>query len=626
MEYITSIKEIGKFQKELGISSILSVDTETTGLDVWMDSLLLLQVKTYDETFVFDCEKLGENNISYIVSLIESSGKLVLFHNAKFDLKFLKQKTGVMIHNVYDTMLAEILIYQGVNGENKFPSLYQVVEKYCGVKLNKEVRESFYKDFKGVTQEQIIYAVEDVAYLEKVREKQLAEINRTKQEKVLELEMKLVPVVSDMELNGILLDKAVWLQLSDISKDNREKSSVDLYEKIWQDIISVSTQKTALELFDLLKVQVKTKKDKALFESITDLDTIKEYFLERFNLNSPSQIFALLTNIYGIKDLPSTNEKDLVKLVPKYPIIADIVSYRGLSKSVTSFGENYFEYINPATGRIHTTLNQLRADTGRFSSSSPNLQNIKRESEYRNAFVAEKGYKLISCDYSQQEYRLCGSITKEPAIIQAYKSGMDMHTMTASKVFHVEPYQVTKEQRNKAKGYNFGILYGANKFGLSYALGCTVDEADEIITAFFAGYPVLSKVKNMIVNLVWKNKYSSTLLGRKRFFENQTMFSDDKELQKYRRKLEKEGFNHVVQGSGADVTKLALCKIYYENPFGSDLKLVLTVHDEIICEAKEEIALQAKDFMIKCMEEVEQEFLGEIPALAEGRISSCWEH
>lgn len=221
---------------------------------------------------------------------------------------------------------------------------------------------------------------------------------------------------------------------------------------------------------------------------------------------------------------------------------------------------------------------------------------------------------------------MIGAITGEPAIIKAYQAGKDLHAATAAIVFHVLLEEVTKEQRNKAKTYNFAILYGANKYGLAYALGCTIDEAEVILTDFYNGYPVLKRVKNQIVQKVFEKKYSTTLNGRRRYFENKTQFSDPKELQKYRRKLEKEGFNHIPQGSGADITKLSLCKLYYDNPFGENFKILLTVHDEILCEVKEEIAEQALEFVIKSMEEVEQPFLGAIPAKAEGKISDVWEH
>lgn len=372
MQYVTSINKLANFQKELQSSTILSVDTETTGLDCFTDFITLLQVKTISDTFIFDWDKIGYKHTKYITELIQGSGLTCIFANAKFDLKFLKQHTGVMLTNVYDTMIAEVLPQQGIT-KDKFPSLEFLVEKYKGIKLNKEIRKQFYEGDSGITQEMLIYACEDVEYLEEIRSKQLEEIARTKQEKTLDLEMRLLPVVADMELNGVYLDREEWLELHNIAEENRGLSYDDLLEMIWKLVVEYGQGKNVLDVFDLLKIPVKTKRDRTMLASITELQTVKDFFYKKFNLNSPPQIYSLLTNLIGASTLPSTNAHDLKKLRGQYPIIENILTYRELQKSVTSFGENYLECIHPLTGRIHSSLNQHVADTGRFSSSKPKV-------------------------------------------------------------------------------------------------------------------------------------------------------------------------------------------------------------------------------------------------------------
>jgi len=596
---------------------VLYIDTETSGLNPFEDKLRLITIYDGEEYLVFNTDILDKNIIRYIVMLLSGGNCTLVGHNLKFDIKFLYANSGVLLDKLHDTMNTEVIINTNPS-DSRFPSLGSLVIKYCGVQLNKAIRESFYTDNSEINQEQLLYAIEDVKYLPAIHQKQLEEAFRQKQTKVVNLEDRLLPVVISMEINGIKLDKDEWVKLSQTAAVQSE----EIAKKLKSILIDKIKGKSILEVFELFGIIVKSKKRKNELEG-KEVSGNESLLFEEINFNSSLQVKKILSFL-GIQ-VESTEEKELEEYKGN-EFIDLLLEYRGLKKLVTTYGEKFLENINKKTGRVHSEFNQLAARSGRFSSSNPNLQNIPRRAEYRRPFVAEDGYVIIDIDYSQQEYRLAGAISKEPAIINAYKIGKDMHTATASLVFKIPMENVTKEQRNKAKGYNFGILYGANKYGLSYALGCSVDDADEVITAFYSGYPVLSKFKSAFEAQILDRGYSTTVLGRKRFFERKFAFSSENEKYKYTRSLTKQGFNHLIQGTGADILKQALCNIYYNNPFGDKLKIIGTVHDEILIEAKEEYADEIKKFVEEQMLLAEQPYLGEIPAVVESSVEKYWAH
>jgi len=258
------------------------------------------------------------------------------------------------------------------------------------------------------------------------------------------------------------------------------------------------------------------------------------------------------------------------------------------------------------------------------NSTNPNLQNIPSDKEYRKPFKATPGKKLLSFDYSQQEYRLVGAISKDPVIIDSYVSGKDMHTATASIIYNKDMDKVTKEERSLGKTINFAVLYGSTAYGLAFNLKIEPKRADEFLRKFYEGYPTLTMFKRVVGDAIWAKKYSSTVMGRKRYWETKDFFADYKEADRYESRVRREGFNHIVQGTGADVTKLAMIKMFRENPFGDSFKLIMQIHDEIVVEVDEKIANEANEFGKKCMIDVFQPFLGAIPASVESHIDDHW--
>lgn len=252
---------------------------------------------------------------------------------------------------------------------------------------------------------------------------------------------------------------------------------------------------------------------------------------------------------------------------------------------------------------------------------------MKTVPTYRGCITPDIGWDFIDLDYSGQELRLAANIFDEPKLKDAFKNNMDVHKLSASMMYKIPYEQVTKDQRFRGKTLNFGCLYGISDWGLHRNFGFDKDEAKVILKNFWEGYSSMDKGIKEAKKFIEKNWYSTTLNGRKRYFEKPDMFVLG--VEKYDKRVAailREGVNHIVQGSAADVTKTALQYIYYKNPFGDKLKIVLSVHDELLCTSLKEISNEALEFVTTCMLDAEQRFLGEVPAKVEGGIFPYWGH
>jgi DNA polymerase I len=604
---------------EIDQADFVSLDIETDGLDPFINKIILLQIKFDTETFIFDVRNLHSGVISIVLRYIKD--KLILGHNIKLDLKFLKRYFNFEPTNVYDTMITEVLINNGL--ASQYFSLKELVQKYCNISLDKDIRDNFINNYSvEITQELLNYSALDVEYLSKIKDIQVEKIRDQKQLKVLELESKLIPVIVDMEINGIGLNSEEWINISNKVRLEVERIKLEIKNDIISEI-SKRAIKNCLEIANLICIPVKSKKLTDQLESSSDLEEIKSWLLENINLNSTKQLPAILREIYkvqilgpkGYYPLPNTNEKVLNKISNEYPIINKILNYREQSKSLSTYGEKFLEHINPITEKIHCEYNQVGAASGRFSSSRPNMQNIKRESAYRSCFIAPEGYKLGTFDYSQQELRIMASVAKEKEMIEAFKRGEDIHQLTADKVNVV---------RTIAKNINFAMGYGSTEYGLYKNFGIPIKDGEKYIKDWFNAYTKVKDFMNGVGDFVIKNLYSSTLLGRKRFFEDRHLFESYWDEQRWVGSIKREGANHIIQGTAADCTKRALCYIYYRNPFGEKLKILLQVHDEIVVKLSDDIINNAKAFIEDCMKEAEAEFLIDIPAEVKGDIDVVW--
>jgi len=603
-----------QFKALLSSSEVVYYDIETWGLDWIQDKIRTAQFRVGGTTYILNVEVSGLGLFQEIIGLIRDSKILVVAHNAKFELKFTFQNTKILLHNVYCSQIAETLLTAGVG--KRFPSLSSLIFKYCGVDIEKETRLDFTTS-EEITEEMLVYAAKDVLYLEQIREAQLEECKGYKLGKVFDLEMKLLPIVAQMEIDGIAIDWDSWMKIHGanlVKVEELEESLLNTLSERVEDVFPVN----ALEAFNLLSIPVKTKKKTKFLEELTESFFIKKQVKEEFKFSSHKQKLAAL-HLMGYPELESTS-KDVLNLIPNpNEFILNLLDFSTYAKRVSSFGENWSEYIHPVTGRIHTNYNQVGTATGRWSSDRPNLQNVPRTSEYRNSFVSRPGYYLITADYSQAELRFMGAVSGEKNIVDAYLNDADIHTVTATIVFEKEFDDVTKDERNRSKTLNFSILYVSSAYGISQKNPeFTQNEAEDLLEKFFAGYPQLSTFIKVAGDMIYEQKFSRTPLGRIRFFEDKQFFYTPKEKDKYVRQVKREGINHIIQGGSADSLKLAMVDAYYNNPFGHDkFRFLLQCHDELVVEVAEDIYAEAKDYLIKCMEDAEQQFLGEIPAVVE---------
>jgi DNA polymerase-1 len=618
------------FYADLNDVYVVGLDTESTGLDYFNDTLLLVQFEVNNISYVFDAVGMGHDALNHVIQEIESKDIECVAHNAKYDIQVIRQNTGIRLENVYCTMICEGIIGAGL--EDFYQPLDLLMDTYLDIFLDKLLRDQFI-GATVVVQEQLEYAAEDVAYLRQLRDIQISSLRDKKLLKIADLENELVPVVAWMEYEGVLLDDTLWEQLTYEAMKMAEELKVEvldhLFEAIKPDIV---TNSNALEACAMLNVtHKKTKKMIAHMEGITEPEYIVSTVRENFNLNSWKQKLALL-NLYGVPTT-STDKKILKQFKIEFPIVGTMIEYSENAKLVSSFGKDYLQRINPATGRLHASANQLGAVSGRWSYSKPNLQQIPKLKEgnedkrgvlYRKCFIARPGHKLLTVDYDQAELRLLGAVAQEPEFIEAYLNGLDIHKLTATKIYGIDMEDVTDIQRWTAKQINFAIVYGSSAYGLEYHFSIPADEAQQHLNMYYKSYPYIKSFVDMAGDRVWDLKYTITPYGRKRFFEDKSYFSDMVEAKRYQNRIKRQGINTIIQGGSADILKLALVDIYYNNPFGDMLKILLTVHDEGVYEVHESVIDEATEYVVECMERTEQGFLGEIPAKVDYAVADTW--
>jgi len=622
---IETLSDIANFQKDLSTTEYIILDIETNGLDCFSNDLLLIQLKLNDNYYYVEYQFADKKLVYYLLDLIDASGKKVIGFNIKFDMKFILSKLNILLRNVICIMYTEVILENGIG--KRFYSLPEIVSKYLDIEMSKDVRNDFI-DFpkeSHISQQMIEYGLTDVSYLDEIFKKQSEFIHKDRLEEVLDLEMKLLPVVCSMENEGISLNKDLWSELA----NNAKKEYASLEKKIKENILlsyidTLDKDLSITEICDNLKIRITTKREKTALDLVKDYDNKKEIVLEKFNLNSNAQLKNLL-NLVGVP-VKDVSEKTLKKLINQFSFLEDIISYKDKAKAISSFGEGFFDYIHPKTGKIHATANQLMAQTGRFSYSNPNLQQIKHDSKYREAFYVEDGYKIIAADYSQQELRLFASLTREPKLIEAFVKGIDPHSMTASIVFEKDIAEITPDERSIGKAVNFAIIYGTTSMGMAYNFSIPLKDAEKFLNKFWLGYNIAGYFVTEVKNKIIQNYYTRTPIGRIRRFEQQVIFKDRGDYYRHTEAVKRKGFNTIVQGCGADIVKYALVNMFNNNPFGDKFKIILTVHDEILVKVSDDIVEPAKDFVIKIMEDVEQIFLGEIPAKVDGKVSTYWKH
>ncbi|MHC5760571.1 bifunctional 3'-5' exonuclease/DNA polymerase [Nostoc sp.] len=560
----------GLFQAE-----ILAIDCETTGLDPLTDSIRLIQIAAPNYPVVLiDLPAIPKSDRQLLKKLLCNSA-VKIAHNAKFDWQFLTLAGLQPSSKFFDTQLAYKVLTAGLKTSS---SLQNIVKKLLHLQLDKTQQISDWcKPLKSV---QLHYAAVDAAILLDLYPILLKKLKQAKLLKIARLEFQCMPVVAQMELNGMLFDLSRWQILG--AKLEAEKT--DALRQLKQLRIASSQMSLLPELTDAV------------------------------NPNSPQQVLAALQAI-GIK-INSTNQSKLVSLAAQYPIIQALLDYRRLSKIIGTFTEKLPQHIHPKTGRIHPNYYQLGAKSGRFSCRKPPLQNIPRDEAARSCFIAAPGYKIIKADYSQIELRIMARLSGDTKMCQVYRQGADLHRLTASLVTGKYINEVTEEDRRLAKAINFGLIFGMGAAKLQiyaqvkYGVAMTLEQAKAFSKRFFEAYPGIARWhENIKRKYIQGIKESRTLANRRRRWVNKPRLS--------------ELFNHPVQGLNADINKLAMVKL--SNPLAKfRTKLICVRHDEIVLECPETEVDQVSHILHSCMVAAAQKFLSPIPVVIDIKTSNSW--
>lgn len=557
------------------------MDTETTGLDPLTNKISLIQIKQGRKIVLiknFTPEKIKE-----VKAVLENN--LVVGHNLKFDLKFLKRHFDIEPTNLFDTWIAEILISGGQKARQKgAATLETVAQEYTGIQLKKD--QDIRQSFKGqeLTPEQIQYAAMDVAVLPGIHAKQQQQLKELGLEKVFASEMSCIPAT-------------VWLELSGTP--------------IYMDEVKKLEQETRAKQ-ESARLNVLTILRESGYRNL-DLEG-----MPAVNLDSPAQLLKALKAI-GL-DLTSTDESTLSAL--KHPAGKALKEYRKHQKLLNTFLEKLPKHINPATGRIHANFNQYGTLAGRFSCSGPNLQQLPRDKSIRALFKSNNGSKIITADYSQIELRILAEVSKEPKFIELFNNGGDLHKLTASLIFNKQLDMVSKEERNIAKTINFGLSYGMGGGGLQANLRdngieISIDEAREYIDTFFKSYP---KVKSYLDETGQKAVRDSEIRNIAGRLIKYRPASDESE----RAAILREGKNNPIQSLNADILKAAMVRLYRRLK-SHRARLINVIHDELVFEVPGEYAETVSKIVKEEMEAAGKEYLKSVPVIAEVTVGDVWQ-
>jgi len=388
---------------------VIGVDTETEGFDFTCKHLLMIQVGNKERQFIIDVRTTSKDDIKLLKDVLENKEIIKILHNAKFDYKFLKRWCGISLRNVYDTFLVEKILHCGK--EDYGFGLSKLTERYCNVTLNKEVRNRFTQTSSSpFTVDQIVYGAQDIVYLEDIYYKQQSDIRFKQLGSVVTLENKAVIVFSEIEYEGLQIDLESWKVLALQNK----KEAIE-YEKVLDEVLLSDNQ--------FQKYKARKQLDLFMDESELKASTV--------NWGSPLQVLKVLQQI--VPELENVNGKKLLPFKFKHPVISEYIKFKEKDKLASAFGDNFDSCIS-SDRKVHTNFTQI-LDTGRVSSSNPNMQQIPATNKYRNCFVAPEGHVFVSSDYSSQELNVIAFGSKDPVFIQALQNGEDLHSVCAELVF-----------------------------------------------------------------------------------------------------------------------------------------------------------------------------------------------
>ncbi len=595
VEIINTEKQLKALEKTLNKASVIAFDTETTSTDQMQAELVGISLAVSGEGgyYIPVGHKEGkqlplEQVLAAIKDPLTDPSIQKIGHNIKYDY-ILLARAGLKTHPLsFDSMIAEWVI----NPSSRNLGL----KKLSWVRLNQSMNEIESLIGKGksqITMAEVAiqnaarYAVEDavmVLLLQPILEKELIRVGSL--DLYNQIEMPLVSVIASMEMEGIGLDKQF---LQDMSLQLEE---------------------------ELNKLE----------------EEIQHAVGYEFNLNSPKQLSKAL---FSTLELPPPNRGSktasgyystaadvLETLKDDHLVPALVLRYREYAKLKSTYVDALQDQVNPDTQRVHTSYNQTGSVTGRIASSNPNLQNIPIRTELgrmvRKAFVAAPGCSLIAVDYSQIELRVAAHMAGDQAMLKAFREGQDIHTSTAAAIHGIPMNEVTDQQRRDAKATNFGLIYGMSAYGLTQSTDLTLAEAETFVETYFERFPGIRDYLDKIKEQAKDKGYVETLLGRKRYFPRLASTSN----YNLRRREEREAINAPIQGTAADIMKLAMIKVAEKlGKSGLSARMLLQVHDELVLEAPDQEVDQTIELVQSCMENV---YSLDIPLTTEAKYGENW--
>ena len=615
-ETVTTEAQLAKWIKKIQAEKLVAVDTETNALDVMSAKLVgisfglasgeacyiplthkeeVSEQAGQGDLFVESTATLGyelvKNQLDLTACLaqlkpiLEDEQIKKIGQNIKYDLTVFANH-GIEVQGVaFDTMLESYT--QNSTGRHNMDDL---AERYLGHKTI-AFEEIAGKGKNQLTFDKIAldvaseYAAEDADVTMKLHQTLFPELEKTQTLLKLfnEIEMPLVRVLSHIERNGVLIDPQKLLAQSQEIEQRLAEVEAEVHQAAGQEFNLASTKQLQEILFEKLGLPVKKKTPKGA---------------------------------------PSTNEEVLEELAQEGHIVPKLlIEHRGLSKLKSTYTDKLPQMINPKTGRVHTSYHQAVTATGRLSSSDPNLQNIPIRNEegrrIRQAFIAREGYKIVAADYSQIELRIMAHLAHDEGMLKAFTEGKDIHRSTAAEIFGVSLEEVTNEQRRNAKAINFGLIYGMSEFGLSNQLGISRQEARTYMDAYFNRYPNVLQFMTDIKTKAAEQGYVETLLGRRLYLP------EIKSSNGMRRKAaERVAINAPMQGTAADIIKVAMIGID-KMIFGDEnIKMIMQVHDELVFEVKAEM-VEHYSQLIKA--EMEKAITLHVPLIADVGVGDNWD-
>lgn len=577
-------------------ADLIGLDTETTGVDPMSCDLVGISLAAEPKTGYYIPVGHTTSDPQLSVDIIrEKLGPILADpavpkagHNIKYDMIVL-ERFGIPVRGVhFDSMIAGWIL----DPESRQLGLKPMAKALLGIRMT-EIETLIGKGKQQITMDRVPvkdaapYAAADAEVVLQLvpvlREKMRSE----KTEHIFEeLEIPLIPVLAEMEMRGILLDREFLAKMSVDLADRLADLEKDIYDLVGYPFNINSTQQLSAALFNTLGlIPPRTAKKTASGNYSTAADVLEE-------------------------------------MRGEHPVIDRILDYREIGKLKSTYTDTLPESIDKTTGRVHTSFNQTGTVTGRLASSSPNLQNIPTRTELgkqiRTAFTAAPGCQLLSVDYSQIELRIVAHMSGDEAMISAFKAGQDIHAATAAAIYHCDISEVTKDQRRHAKAINFGLIYGMSSFGLSRSTGLTPAEASAFVKAYFEQFPKVKSFLDGLRQTAAQQGWVQTLAGRKRYFPNLK-----RELNyNLRNREEREAINAPVQGTSADILKAAMIALPAElKKHGLHGSVLLQVHDELMLEVPEKELEMTRQVVSDVMENITAL---DVPLLTEAKSGSNW--